>query len=179
MCAIFVSISGTFPCLQINFHLRRDPFFDHVGNIPYISSFLLVIAAWASFWLDGVRHMTRRLGLCLGTTIVLILELGGAATWYEEWDLMGNKAQFWLAFCTLITSTIVFETAVVHIALMNCLNKIRGKSPSGAVQVTSEGQVRNASCTLHLATFSIGTFCSINLNINFRRWKRVKVQLEE
>ena len=57
-------------------------------------------------------------------------------------DLIGNKAQFWLAFCTLMASLTVFEMAIVHVALMNCVDKIRGRQESGPVQMTSEGQVR-------------------------------------
>ena len=137
----FGSVSGAFPCLEILFSLRRDSFDDHVGDVLYISSFLLVIVAWTSFWLDGVHDTVKRLILGIGATVLLALELAGAATWYEEWDLLANKAQFWLAFCVLMASFTVVELAVVHVAMVNFLDKLRGAKSGEPTQVTSEGQV--------------------------------------
>ena len=123
-------VPGTFPCLELRFHIDREPVHDHVGKTLYVSSFSLVIAAWGGFWLDGLCDMTGRLILGLGTTAVLVLELAGAATWYEEWDLMGNKTQFWLAFCAMLASITVFEMVIAHIVLGKFLMKLKGKKSS-------------------------------------------------
>ncbi len=135
-----VQFSGAFPCLAIRLVFDRKTPQDYVGHTLYISSSLLVVAAWGGFWLDGLHEMTTRLTLSLGTTAILVLELAGAATWYEEWDLMGDKTQFWLAFCGLLTTMSIVELVIVHILLGRFLAKVKGAA-NEPVRMNSDGEV--------------------------------------
>ena len=94
---------------------------------------------------DGIRHLTNRILLGISTPAVLLLELGGAATWYEEWDLMGIKTRFWLAFCALLGS--MTELVIAHIVPTLFLSKIIKVSDGEPDQLTSGGKVNvNNTC---------------------------------
>ncbi len=109
------------------FHIDRNLLVDNVGRSLFVSSAFLAVAAWGGFWLDGSRHLVGRLLLGLGATGVLVLEIAGAASWYEDWDLMGKKTQYWLTFCTVLASLTVLELAIAHIVLSRLVDKIRGR----------------------------------------------------
>ncbi|XP_074640095.1 glycine receptor subunit alpha-2-like [Tubulanus polymorphus] len=114
--------TGAYPCLQINFQLRRD--YGYYILQVFIPSIMLVILSWFAFWLkpDGV---TARVLIGLFTVLTMTTQSTGVRTALPKVSYI-KAIDLWMMMCLLFVFFAMIESALVAF-----LSTVKSQSDSG------------------------------------------------
>lgn len=104
-------LTGAYPCLEINFVLKRDIGFFLIQF--YIPSLLIVILSWVSFWINVEATPAR---VSLGLLTVLTMTTHGDIASQSLPKVSYVKAiDIWLSACLIFVFASLLEFAVVNV----------------------------------------------------------------
>ncbi|XP_023930444.1 glycine receptor subunit alpha-2 [Lingula anatina] len=102
--------AGEFPCLRIDFYLKRDRFFHVVQT--YVPSALIVIMSWVGFWISIDASPAR---VSIGLLTVLTITTQTTAARASQPRVSYIKAiDVWLAACLLFVFGSLLEYSLVN-----------------------------------------------------------------
>ncbi|XP_013386521.1 glycine receptor subunit alpha-2-like [Lingula anatina] len=103
--------AGAFPCLQIDFLLKRDIGFYMIQ--VYIPSILIVILSWVSFWID-IDAVPARVPLGLLTVLTMTTQSAGANSHLPRVSYI-KAIDVWMCMCLLFVFASLLEFALVNV----------------------------------------------------------------
>src|SRR6218665_965020 len=103
--------SGAFPCLELQFVLRRDIGFFLIQ--VYVPSVLIVILSWVSFWIN-VDASPARVSIGLLTVLTTTTMSAGARSTLPRVSYI-KAIDVWMIICLLFVFTSLIEYAVVNV----------------------------------------------------------------
>lgn len=106
-----MSVSGAFPCLEIQFVLKRDIGYFLIQ--VYVPSILIVILSWVSFWIN-VDASPARVSLGLLTVLTTTTMSGGARASLPKVSYI-KAIDIWMISCLVFVFASLIEYAVVNV----------------------------------------------------------------
>lgn len=103
--------SGSFPCLEIRFILRRDIGYFLIQ--VYVPSVLIVILSWVSFWIN-VEGSPARVSLGLLTVLTTTTMSAGARASLPRVSYI-KAIDVWMIVCLIFVFASLIEYAVVNV----------------------------------------------------------------
>jgi len=111
-CARCVCVtSGAYPCLEIQFFLRRDIGYFLIQ--VYVPSVLIVILSWVSFWIN-VDASPARVSIGLLTVLTTTTMSSGARATLPRVSYI-KAIDVWMIVCLVFVFTSLIEYAVVNV----------------------------------------------------------------
>jgi cation transporter family protein len=104
--------AGAFPCLSIQFILRRDIGYFLIQ--VYVPSILIVILSWVSFWIN-IDASPARVSLGLLTVLTTTTMSGGARESLPRVSYI-KAIDVWMIICLVFVFASLIEYAVVNVA---------------------------------------------------------------
>lgn len=104
-------LTGAYPCLEINFVLKRDIGFFLIQL--YIPSLLIVILSWVSFWIN-VEATPARVSLGLLTVLTMTTQSDGARASLPRVSYI-KAIDVWLSTCLIFVFASLLEFAFVNV----------------------------------------------------------------
>ena len=133
---IHMSFSGSFPCLEIRFILRRDVGYFIIQ--VYVPSMLIVILSWVSFWIN-VEASPARVSIGLLTVLTMTTQSAGVNASLPRVSYV-KAVDVWMSMCLIF----VF-VGLLEYALVNVMSRRRARSVArvreGFVAVDPQGVV--------------------------------------
>ena len=105
------SIAGAFPCLEIQFVLRRDIGFFLIQ--VYVPSVLIVILSWVSFWIN-VEASPARVSIGLLTVLTTTTMSAGARASLPRVSYI-KAIDVWMIVCLVFVFASLIEYALVNV----------------------------------------------------------------
>ncbi|CAH1772973.1 unnamed protein product [Owenia fusiformis] len=113
--------TGAYPCLQVNFELKRDIGFYLIQI--YIPSILIVILSWVAFWIN-IDAIPARVSLGLLTVLTMTTQSTGATSSLPRVSYV-KAIDVWMSVCLLFVFTSLLEFAVVNVLSRKEVKSIR------------------------------------------------------
>ena len=107
---VFSCFTGAFPCLEINFVLRRAIGFFLIQT--YIPSILIVILSWVSFWLN-IEATPARVSLGLLTVLTMTTQSAGVGRQLPKVSYI-KAIDVWMSTCLVFVFASLLEFAIVN-----------------------------------------------------------------
>ena len=104
-------MSGAYPCLEIEFILRRDIGYFLIQ--VYVPSMLIVILSWVSFWIN-VDASPARVSIGLLTVLTTTTMSSGARASLPRVSYI-KAIDVWMIVCLVFVFTSLIEYAVVNV----------------------------------------------------------------
>src|SRR6218665_3332154 len=105
------NMTGAFPCLDIQFVLRRDVGFFLIQ--VYVPSILIVILSWVSFWIN-VDASPARVSIGLLTVLTTTTMSAGARASLPRVSYI-KAIDVWMIICLVFVFASLIEYAVVNV----------------------------------------------------------------
>ncbi|CAH1772521.1 unnamed protein product [Owenia fusiformis] len=103
--------TGAYPCLQINFELKRDLGY-YIIQI-YMPSWLIVILSWVGFWIN-VDAVPARVTIGLLTVLTTTTQSSGARSSLPRVSYI-KAIDVWMSVCLIFVFSSLLEYAVVNV----------------------------------------------------------------
>ena len=110
MCSHFLS-TGAYPCLQVDFTLKRDIGFYMIQM--YIPSVLIVILSWVAFWIS-IDAIPARVTIGLLTVLTMTTQSTGARSQLPRVSYI-KAIDVWMSVCLVFVFASLLEFAVVNV----------------------------------------------------------------
>ena len=109
----WLTISGAFPCMEINFHFKRD--IGYCITQLYVPSALTVILSWLSFWVS-TDAIPERVSIGMLTVLTITTQSSAANSQLPKVSYI-KAIDIWMSVCLILIFASLLESALIRVFL--------------------------------------------------------------